>query len=74
METTYVGETKLIKMNDGRLVAMAGADHAMNIEWAVGILNKPSVVFPNGKQSHDVALEMLEKHEEAILDHLRFTV
>jgi hypothetical protein len=63
METTYVGETKLIRMNDGRLVAMAGA-----------ILNKPSVVFPNGKQSHDVALAMLEKHEDAILDYLRFTV
>lgn len=40
------------------------------IEWAYGVLAKPAVTYPNGRDSHEVAGECLDMHEDILLDHL----
>jgi hypothetical protein len=74
MQTTYVGQTKLIAF-DGRLFKFcyAAADHVVQAEWAKGVLSAPAVTYPNGRNSHEVANEVLEKAEDGLLDYWRLT-
>ena len=37
------------------------AFNLMLVEWAKGILAQPAYIMPNGKSSHDVAYEELNK-------------
>ncbi len=39
-------------------------------QWAFGILEKPAVTWPNGRNSHAVAGEVLEQTGEALIEHL----
>lgn len=42
--------------------------------WAEGILAQPSVTFPNGKQSHNVAHFVLEEAEIELIEDLAIQV
>ena len=48
--------------------------HKGQIEWANKILNSEDVIFPNGRHSHDVALEVLESSSDALIDDLALQV
>ena len=72
MQTTYVGQTTLI-VHGGRYFANCdGArEHVVQAEWAQGVLAAPAVIYPNGRHSHEVANEVLDKAEEGLIDFLR---
>lgn len=72
MQTTYIGQTKLI-FHGGRYFADCddARGHVMNAEWAQGVLAAPAVTFPNGRDSHEVAGEVLDKAEDELIDFLR---
>ena len=74
MQTTYVGQTKLI-VHGGRYFANCdGArEHVVQAEWAQGVLAAPAVTYPNGRNSHEVAGEVLDKAEDGLIDFLRVT-
>jgi hypothetical protein len=42
---------------------------AMQVEWAQGVLSAPAVTYQNGRDSHEVAGEVLEQFEDALIDH-----
>lgn len=44
--------------------------HREQIAWADGVLSQPAVTYPNGRNSHEVAHEVREKSEDALIDHL----
>lgn len=71
MQTTYIGQEKLI-VYGGRYFAMEAADDVVQLEWARRILAAPSVKFPNGRMSHEVAGEVLDEHEDRIIQHYRY--
>lgn len=72
MRTVYVGQTKLYSYG-GRYFAIneESADAIMNAEWALGVLGKPAVTYPNGRDSHEVAGEVLDSSEDRLIDHMR---
>lgn len=74
MQTTYIGQYKFIQRG-GRIftVTELSADAATSAEWADGVLARESVQFPNGRMSHEVATEVLEKAENKLLDYLCVT-
>ncbi|KZN20852.1 MULTISPECIES: hypothetical protein [Pseudomonas] len=74
MQTTYIGQNEFIKRG-GRIfrVTEESADAATSAEWADGILVRENVQFPNGRMSHEVANEVLEKAEDTLLDYLCVT-
>lgn len=74
METTYIGQTEYIKRG-GRIFRITGqsADAATSAEWADKILLAENVKFPNGRMSHEVANEELERAEDVLLDYLCVT-
>jgi hypothetical protein len=43
------------------------------LDWAYGVLEKENVTYQNGRQSHEVANETVEKYEDALISHQRFT-
>lgn len=47
---------------------------AGQVEWAKGILDRPEVIWPNGRSSHEAAEEVLEKSIDTLLDHLCLVV
>lgn len=74
MKTTYIGQEKFIQRG-GRIFRMSetSQEAAMNAEWADKILQQENTRFPNGKMSHEVANEVLEKAEDVLLDYLCVT-
>lgn len=74
MQTFQIGHKEFIKRG-GRtfLITEESADAATNAEWADGILARENVKFPNGRMSHEVANEVLEKAEDTLLDYLCIT-
>ena len=74
MNTTYIGQEKFIQRG-GRIFRMSEASEeaAMNAEWADKILQQENTRFPNGKMSHEVANEVLEKAEDVLLNYLCVT-
>ncbi len=40
----------------------------MQIQWARGVLAAPAVTYQNGRDSHEVAGEVIEQHEDELLD------
>lgn len=41
---------------------------AMQVQWAQGVLAAPAVVYQNGRDSHEVAGEVLEQFEDVLID------
>ncbi|EJS3802561.1 hypothetical protein OE494_29435 [Pseudomonas aeruginosa] len=74
MQTTYVGQDKFIQRG-GRIFRFTddSAEAATNAEWADGVLARENVRYPNGRMSHEVAGEVLEKAEDTLLDFLCVT-
>ena len=74
MQTTFVGSTKFIQRG-GRLFQLCdeAAEAATSAEWADKILSAPAITFPNGRSSHEVAGEVLDKAEDALIDFLCVT-
>jgi hypothetical protein len=74
MQTVQIGQNKFIKRG-GRtfLITEESEDAATNAAWADGILARENVQFPNSRMSHEVANEVLEKAEDALLDFLCVT-
>lgn len=74
METTWIGQEKLITFQ-GRLFANndQAADAVVQLEWAYSALKRQNETFPNGKQLHEIANETIEKYEDALIGHQRFT-
>ncbi len=42
---------------------------AMQVEWAQGVLAAPTVTYQNGRNSHEVASEVLEQFEDVLIDY-----
>ena len=74
MQTTYVGQEKFIQRG-GRIFRSTdeSAEAATSANWADGVLSRENVHYPNGRMSHDVAGEGLEKAEDALLEYLCVT-
>ena len=74
MQTTYIGQDKFI-VRGARCFRMAerSADAATEAEWADKILAAPAVVFPNGRNSHETAGEVLERAEDILIEYLVIT-
>lgn len=75
MHTFYIGQDEFIQ-RDGRSYRKTeeSADAATNAEWADGVLARENVKFPNGRMSHEVANEVMEKSEDILLDYLCVTI
>ena len=73
-QATYIGEEKFI-LRSGRIfrITEQSADAATNAKWAESILARTNIQFPNGRMSHEVANEVLEKAEDTLLDYLCVT-
>lgn len=74
MQKINVGQNELVKRG-GRtfLLTEESEDAATSAEWADGILARENVQYPNGRMSHEVANEVLEKAEDTLLDYLCVT-
>jgi hypothetical protein len=74
MQTTYIGQTKLI-VRGARLfrITERSAEAATNAEWADKVLAAPAVTYPNGRNSHEVAGELLDRAEDDLLDFMVVT-
>lgn len=68
----WVGEDKMIEF-DGRLFAFSdeAAEHVAQADWAKTVLQRPAVIYPNGKGSHEVAGDVLDAAEDGLLEHWR---
>jgi len=74
MQTRYIGQTKFLVL-DGRLFrdTEQAREAITNIEWARDRLSMPNVRFQNGKESHEVANQMIDKAEDTLMDYQVFT-
>lgn len=74
MQTTYIGQLKVIVRGARYFrITEESADAATQAEWADGVLAKPSVTYPNGRNSHEAAGEILDKAEDTLIDYLVVT-
>lgn len=75
VQSVYVGQDKLL-MFRGQYFADTpeAADAIRNVQWANHILKQPATTFQNGRDSHEVAGEELEKAEDTLLDYMRLVV
>lgn len=48
---------------------MSLANCKAQIAWAKKVLAAPAVTYPNGRNSHDAAGEVLEQYEDEIIDY-----
>lgn len=73
MQTTYVGPMKLI-VRGGRYFRITdeSAEVATQAKWADKVLAQPAVTYQNGRNSHEVAGEILDKAEDVLLDYMVF--
>ena len=73
MKTSWYGEQKIIQALD-RVFAFTDESHnaVVQAEWARGILAQPAVVYPNGRNSHVVAGEVLDKAEDELIEFQLF--
>lgn len=70
MQTTYIGQQKFIVRNGQHFrYTEASVDAATQAEWANRVLSAPAVTYPNGRDSHEAAGEVLERAENVLLDH-----
>lgn len=74
METTYQGEQKIIKAF-GRMFDYCEESHnaVVQVEWARKVLSEPDCIYPNKRHSHDVAGEVLDKYEDALIEYQLFS-
>lgn len=74
MQTTYIGQEKVI-VRGARYFRMTeqSADAATEAEWADKVLTAPAVTYQNGRNSHEVAGEVLDRAEDALIGHLLVT-
>lgn len=70
---TYIGQRRMFRRvgtchvyprND------ATGDAVCQLEWAYAKLAEPCATFQNGRTSHEVANEVVERYEDALLGHL----
>lgn len=48
--------------------------HTREIEWALKLMSEPRYTMLNGRDSHDVAAEVLHKADDALLElGIRYT-
>jgi hypothetical protein len=73
MQTVWIGGTELIQYK-GRYFALSGKGAVMQLEWAHNTLDKPAVTFQNGRNSHEAALEVLDKAEDELIEHYRLVL
>lgn len=68
-------ETGSVIEHDGRLFVKceASEEHLTQARWALGVLSRPAVIYPNGRNSHEAAGEVLDKAEDGLIEFLRFT-
>ncbi len=45
-----------------------------DLVWASKVLAAPAVTFPNGRDSHEVAGEVIDKAEDALINYLCLVV
>ena len=74
MKTTYIGQEKFIQRG-GRVfrITEQSEDAATSAEWADGVLSRENIKCPNGRMSHEVAGEVLDKAEDTLIDYLCIT-
>lgn len=73
MQTTWYGEQKVIKALDREFTYTEESHNAVvQAEWALGVLAQPSVVYLNGRDSHVVAGEVLDKAEDELIEFQLF--
>jgi len=73
MQTTWYGEQKVIKAL-GREFEYTEESHnaVVRAEWAHSVLAQPSVIYQNGRDSHEVAGEVLDKAEDGLIEFQLF--
>lgn len=73
MKTTWHGEQKIIVALN-RQFAFTDESHnaVVQAEWANKILSEPATIYPNGKHSHEVAGETLDKAEDVLIEYQLF--
>ena len=73
MKTTWYGEQKVIQALDREFAYTEESHNAVvQAEWARGVLAEPSVIYPNGRNSHVVAGEVLDKAEDELIEFQLF--
>jgi len=73
MNTTWYGEQKVIQALDREFAFTDESYNAVvQAECARGILAQPAVVYPNGRNSHVVAGEVLDKAEDELIEFQLF--
>lgn len=73
MRTTWYGEQKVIRALDREFAYTEESHNAVvQAEWARGVLAQPAVVYPNGRNSHVVAGEVLDKAEDELIEFQLF--
>ena len=73
---TYVGQHRMF-VRVGTYHAYprnyATRDAVCQLEWAYRKLSEPECTFENGRTAHECANEIVERYEDALLDHLCVT-
>jgi hypothetical protein len=73
MKTTYIGELKVIEALGRKFVFTEESHNAVvAAEWAHNILAQPATTFLNGRDSHEVAGDELDRVEDILLDFQLF--
>ena len=71
MKTVWLGQHKFIVQGARHFrITEKSADAATQAEWADSVLDQPAVIYQNGRNSHEVAGEVLEQAEDVLLDYL----
>lgn len=66
--------SECIKFQGGLYAPTDEAKNAVcQLEWAYGVLGSPVVIYPNGKNSHEVAGAIVDEFENVLIDYLRVT-
>ncbi|KAB1444175.1 hypothetical protein [Bordetella bronchiseptica] len=74
MQTTYIGQEKVIVRGARYFrITERSADAATEAEWADKVLAAPAVTYQNGRNSHEVAGEVLDRAEDALIGYLLVT-
>lgn len=71
MQTTYIGQEKLIVRGARYFRCCDESNDAVTqAEWADKVLASPAVTYPNGRNSHVVAGEVLDRAEDALIEFM----
>lgn len=71
MQKVFIGQTKVIVHGGRYFRHCEGSEELVSdAEWAAKVLKAPDVIYPNGRSSHVVAGEVLDRAEDGLLEFM----